>query len=448
MTLASKAKIAFLFFGDIVALYFALFLTIILRYGDYFVWAFREQHFWPFSIIFAIWIGVFYIAGLYDLRRLRNNLDFLKTLAASLATNFAIAIFFFYLVPAFGIAPRRNLFLFLVLFTLLEIFWRRSFNGRVAQEEAPNKVALISNGGSDLIDKILSEDPRWLPQLGYEITTRLPEEDILSRPEKIKKLAEAGGINFIVIPRRLKNNDKLTRVLYELLGAGVEIRDLPSFYEAVARKVPLSEVEESWFLENLIGQQKFYDPLKRGWEFLSALLLFLVLLPLNLLIAAVIKLTSRGPVIYKQVRVGQQHKNFMLYKFRSMPVDAEKDGAAWARPDDARPTPFGKFLRKTHLDELPQLWNILKGDLSFVGPRPERPEFVKILKDKIPYYEARLLIKPGVTGWAQIHHRSDMTEKDVTEKLQYDLYYIKNRSPILDLAIILKTVKTLFTTPK
>jgi lipopolysaccharide/colanic/teichoic acid biosynthesis glycosyltransferase len=146
--------------------------------------------------------------------------------------------------------------------------------------------------------------------------------------------------------------------------------------------------------------------------------------------------------------VGEKGKEFMLYKFRTMRMDAEKDGAQWATKNDRRTTPIGGFLRASHLDELPQLWNIIRGDLSFVGPRPERPEFVAKLEARIPYYEARLFIKPGITGWAQIHHRADLTDEDVVEKLQYDIYYLKNRSPILDWAIILKTIKLLFVNPE
>jgi lipopolysaccharide/colanic/teichoic acid biosynthesis glycosyltransferase len=172
-----------------------------------------------------------------------------------------------------------------------------------------------------------------------------------------------------------------------------------------------------------------------------------VLLPFEIIIALLVAITSRGPIIYRQVRVGEKGKQFMLYKFRTMRVDAEKNGAQWASKNDARTTPIGGLLRASHLDELPQLWNIIRGDLSFVGPRPERPEFVTTLAARIPYYEARLFIKPGLTGWAQIHHRADLTDDDVVEKLQYDIYYLKNRSPILDWTIVLKTIKAIFVNP-
>jgi len=231
------------------------------------------------------------------------------------------------------------------------------------------------------------------------------------------------------------------------------VMDLPNFYELVMRKVPLDDLEETWFLENIESAAQFYDPLKRAIEFVVALAGGIVLLPIELLIALGVALSSRGPIIYRQTRVGKNGREFVLYKFRSMMVlaadgSAETGGAAWATKGDVRTTPIGKFLRASHLDELPQLMNVLRGDISFVGPRPERPEFVAKLEKQIPYYETRLLVKPGVSGWAQLNHRADLDLADVKQKLQYDIYYLKNRSLILDLAIIVKTIKTFFVNPQ
>jgi lipopolysaccharide/colanic/teichoic acid biosynthesis glycosyltransferase len=224
--------------------------------------------------------------------------------------------------------------------------------------------------------------------------------------------------------------------------------DLDRFYETVMRKVPLAEIEETWFLENIEGVARFYDPFKKAIEFLASIAIFMILLPIEILVALLVRSTSRGPVIYRQIRVGQGEREFTLYKFRTMRRDAERTGAQWAAQNDSRATPVGKLLRATHLDELPQLWNIIRGDISFVGPRPERPEFVAKLKAQVPFYEMRLFVKPGVTGWAQIHYRADLTLEDVEQKLQYDIYYLKNRSLFLDLTIILKTLKSIFVTPR
>jgi exopolysaccharide biosynthesis polyprenyl glycosylphosphotransferase len=445
MNLTNKFKVFLLFVGDALALYATLFVVLLLRYGGAFYDQFVDKHLLPFTIIFTLWLIIFYVAGLYDLRHLRNNLDFLKNLGLTLFISAAFAVFFFYLIPAFGITPKTNLFLFVVIFAAIEIFWRRTFNKFAASDEAPNKVLLIGNTATATeINEVIKSNP----QLGYEIKARFGEERASSSPRALEKLVDENKVNLVVIPRHLKRNSRLAAELYELLTLGTEIHDLTNFYEFVMRKVPLADLEETWFLENLTNRKIFYDQLKRALEFLAAFLLFIVLSPIEALIAVVIKITSPGPIIYRQIRVGENGRNFVLYKFRTMPADAEKDGVRWAAPGDKRATTFGRFLRYTHLDELPQLVNIMKGDLSFVGPRPERPEFVKTLKERIPYYETRLLVKPGVTGWAQINYRKDSTIEDVKEKIQYDIYYIKNRSLVLDLAIILKTLKSLFVMPK
>jgi len=446
MNLANRLKVLLLVLGDLVVLYLTLFLTLILRYRDNFYSQFINWHFLPFSIIFAIWLVIFYIAGLYDIRRLRNNLEFIKTLLLATFINALVAILFFYLIPAFGITPKTNLLIFIAIFAVIGTIWRRFFNQWLSGgSDVPNKILLLGNSNAT---EEIKEIVKTNPQLGYEIKASFKENPPNLTEINLTELITANGVNLIIMPRHLKRNEKLTNALYNLLTRGVTIRDSVNFYEAIARRVPLAELEESWFLENLLEHQKFYDPLKHAWEFLAALIVGIILLPLEILIAIIVKLSSRGPAIYKQVRTGQHGREFILYKFRTMKVDAEKDGIKWAKPGDKRATAFGRFLRHTHLDELPQLWNIIKGDLSFVGPRPERPELVRTLKEKVPYYEIRLLVKPGVTGWAQINHRADATTEDVVQKLQYDIYYIKNRSPLIDLTIILKTIKTIFITPK
>jgi len=446
MNFGNKTKVFLFFVADVAALYAGLFITLLIRYGAGFYGQFLETHVIPFTVVFVLWIIVFYIAGLYDLRRLRNNLDFVKTLFLCLGVNAALSIALFYLIPAFGIAPKTNLLLFIVVFAVIEVFWRRLLNRAMTFGGAPNAALVIGDDAMAAeIKKTIAENP----QLGYALTAEMDEKAAYASPEAVKAIARQEGVNLIIIPNKLKHEPALVAALYELFAAGIVVTDLVSFYELIMRKVPLSGVQETWFLENIAQKVSFYDPLKRASEFVGALALGIILLPFELVIAILVAITSRGPVIYKQVRVGEKGKNFTLYKFRTMRVDAEKDGAQWAAGrNDTRTTAIGGMLRASHLDELPQLWNIVRGDLSFVGPRPERPEFVAKLADRIPYYEVRLFIKPGVTGWAQINHRADLTDADVAEKLQYDIYYLKNRSPILDWAIILKTIKTMFVTPQ
>lgn len=443
--MSNKIKTFLLLLGDLAVLYVALLVALAIRYQGAFYNEFVDAHLVPFTIVFVPWLLIFYIAGLYDLRRLRNNLEFVKMLAASIFVSAFVAVLLFYLVPIFGIAPKTNLFIFFAVFTVLEIIWRQVFNGAASGGEAPNKVLLVGNGVAEEIEKAVKENA----QLGYEVKARMDEDFAYRAPEALGEMVMASGVNLVVVPSRLKYEGRFAAALYKLFGKGISITDLAAFYETIMRKVPLADVGEAWFLENIEGTARFYDPLKRAAEFLFALVLAVLLLPVEILIALIVKLTSPGSAIYRQVRVGKHDREFMLYKFRTMRNDAEKHGAQWAAgASDPRVTPFGKFLRATHLDELPQLANIIRGDISFVGPRPERPEFVAKLKQQVSFYEVRLLVTPGVTGWAQINHRADLGLEDVREKLQYDIYYLKNRSLVLDLAIILRTVKSVFVNPK
>ncbi len=447
MNRGSKLKVFLLFAGDAVLLYAALLATLFIRYDGAFWRQFVDIHAAPFTIVFIPWLLVFYIAGLYDLRRLRNNLDFLKTLSLALVANALIASLLFYLVPSFGIAPKTNLFIFLVLFAVIEALWRRFFNRMTASGEAPNRLLLVGDGGAAAeIEDTLTANV----QLGYAVVARLAEDEAARDPKRLAALVAETRANLIAVPAALKRRRALAPALYALFGRGISVTDVETLYETVMRKVPLDEVEETWFLENIEGAARFYDQFKRGIEFAAALAIGVALLPIELAIALLVAVTSRGPAIYRQTRVGAHGRRFTLYKFRTMRTDAEAGtGARWADgAHDPRITAFGRFLRTSHLDELPQLWNIVRGDLSFVGPRPERPEFVEKLRAEVPFYEVRLLALPGVTGWAQINHRADRTTDDVREKLRYDIYYLKHRSPILDLAIVLRTLKSLFVNPE
>ncbi len=430
-----------LIIGDLLVLYFALFLALIIRYGSEFG-KFAEQHLTPFSIIFIIWLIVFYVAGLYDPKRLRNNIEFLKTLLLAIAVNAILAMLFFYLVPYFGITPKTNLFVFLAIFTILEIIWRRSFNRFTLSLQTKTKIALVGSGkAADEISEFIKENP----QLGYKLAIRLKSE-ISSFPFKTtddwKKIVEENGVNLIVIPQNLKNEPHAAKIFYGLMALNVEIVDITSFYESIFKKIPLDEVGEEWFLDEIIGKERIYGGVKRIIETVLALVLFIVLLPVEIIVAVLVKLSSTGPAIYKQVRVGLNRKEFVIYKFRTMKVNEKH---SWPGEDDKRITLVGKFLRRTHLDELPQLLNIIKGDISFVGPRPDFVDFYKDLERKIPHYSVRTLVRPGVTGWAQTNYPITASLEQTRERLAYDLYYIKNHSAAMDIAIIAKTIKVLFT---
>jgi exopolysaccharide biosynthesis polyprenyl glycosylphosphotransferase len=441
---SSRLRLIILFFGDLAIFYGSLAAVLFIRYRT----GLEEQfasHFLPFTIILLFWIFVFYISGLYDPRRLRNGIEFLQVLLASIVVNAIIAFGFFYLVPLFGITPKTNLFAFVGMFILFETLWRRYFNRIMTALRPASRVALIGGGqAAREMQEFLDQNP----QLGYKVAIRIEDANVPDKLAPWRDLVRLHALNFIVIPRALKKNQGLNRILFELLDMRVKAVEFPDFFETVFRRVPLREIDEEWFLEHITQQSLIYNDVKRIAELGVALLLSIILLPFQILIALGVIATSRGPAIYKQIRVGKYGHHFTLYKFRTMRVDAEQHGPQWASANDKRTTLIGRVLRASHLDELPQLLNILKGELSFVGPRPERPEFVEKLKEVIPYYDVRTFLKPGVTGWAQIHHRADQSIADVERKLEYDIYYLKRRSVLLDIVIILRTVKSFFVNPR
>lgn len=397
-----------------------------------------DIHILPFGFIFIIWILVFYIANLYELGFSKNNLEFFSTFLYSVAANSAISIAFFYLIPFLGITPKTNLLIFVVLITILGSLWRYGFNKLIAQSGYKNNTLIIgaSPQSQDLYDFLLAN-----PQLGYGALGIIDVEDS-TVPNILENLIKQKRVSTLVLDPSVYRIPQIIDVFYRLLGLKINFYNLSDFYERVTGKVPLGAIDQTWFLGNLSeGSKRGYETGKRIFDFIFSLTLGVISLALYPFIILAIKADSAGPVFYKQSRRGRAGKNFTMLKFRTMIKDAEGlNGAVWAQQNDQRATRVGKFLRKTRLDELPQLWNILHGEMSFVGPRAERPEFHKELEEKVPFYDERYLIKPGLSGWAQIKFRYGASIKDAAEKLQYDLYYIKNRSFLLDLGIVLKTI--------
>lgn len=437
-----KLKKTILVLGDILALWVSLWLTLNLRYRDSFDDRIWDEHFAPFVVIYALWLIVFYIGGLYDLTIARNTLRFYTGLLRTLVTAGLLSAALFYLIPFFGIAPKTNLVIDLVIFAVLFSLWRNFFNFWIKSARLFNRVLIIGKNreSEELVERLKAN-----PQLGYKIQKFVDLEKI-SLVFDLTETIVKEKIDTVVVTVDLRKNPDLIKNLYNCLPLQFTLVELPTFYERVTGKIPVSMIGEVWFLENLMHKQKdLYEAFKKAVDVLVSLTAFLITLPFYPLIALAIKINSKGPIFYKQKRVGQSGQIFTIYKFRSMVKNAEKNGAQWAQENDPRITAVGKFLRLTRLDEIPQLLNVVKGEMSIVGPRPERPEFAfdNNTLAKLPFYQIRHLIKPGLTGWAQIKFHYASSEKDTLEKLQYDLYYIKNRSLVLDLAIMLRTAKIL-----
>lgn len=431
MNPALRLKQILLVVGDVATLYVALFVTLFIRYGVTWEGAETQSHFQPFSILFAVWILVFYINGLYEIGRMKNTATFLKNLGAATFVAATISVAFFYFITIYGITPKTNLFIFLLLAFVFMYLWRTFYNNALGQHLPVTAAAFFRHSP---ITKEITQALAENPQLGYRVTEDINTADLIIVPPR----AEAGAH---------------TTTLYRYALAGVEVTDTTTFYELVFGKLPIAELEEAWFLKSLANRHTLYDFFRTPVEMLMALVILAIASPVMALIAILIKLTSRGPVIFKQVRTGEFGHEFTLYKFRSMIANAADGsaeagiGAVWKTENDPRFTRVGRIIERTHLDELPQLINILTGDASFVGPRPERPAFVEELKAKIPYYELRHLVRPGITGSAQLQYKYGASVEDAYQKLQYDLYYLKNRSLLLDLSIILKTFKLFFVRP-
>ena len=379
---------------------------------------------------------VFYITNLYDTAWLRNNIQFYSNLFRATILASAVSVAFFYLIPIFQITPKTNLAIFIAVFFGITTA-SRTLSNRASARGSKKPLLIVGVNPQTLeLAKFVEENP----QLGYELkyVLDLAKEGIRSIDQIIKQ----EKINTVVIAPETYQVTEVIDIFYRSLENRVTFRNLSSFYEQLTGRVPLGAINQIWFLENLSeGSQKTYEEMKRFFDIIFAVIFGIIVLPFVPLIALAIRTTSRGSIFYRQKRFGQNGKIFEIIKFRTMRSDAEKEtGAVWAQEKDPRTTGLGRMLRKMRIDELPQLWNILKGEMSFVGPRAERPEFHDKLKSQIPFYEERYIIKPGLSGWAQINYRYGSSINDTAEKLQYDLYYIKNRSLILDLGIILKTI--------
>lgn len=445
-------KRLFLFLGDVLILYLSLYLTLFFRYGL----DFSSQisiHLIPFSLLFIFWIIVFYIAGLYELNLSKNLPDFYSSLFNSIAISTALSVIFFYLIDIkiVQIAPRRNLLIYLVVFTGLISLWRYLYN-RLLEKTFKNNTIIVG------FDQISFEFAKFLirnPQYGYNLKyafdiseqAAFSFRDIdfrqLRGTKDMERILNDEHINTIILNPEAYRLPNIIDFFYKASKKGIQFVNLATAYERILKKVPLEAISQLWFLEKVSrAEKRFYEFVKRLIDLVLSLIGLVALIVIFPFTGPAIKLTSPGPLFYRQKRVGKGGKIFEVVKFRTMVDGAEKNGAVWAQKDDHRVFEVGRFLRKTRLDELPQVLNILKGEMSVVGPRAERPEFVEKLKKDIPFYEERLLVRPGLSGWAQINYGKDLDSNDTKEKLQYDLYYIKNRSFTIDLAVILKTIKT------
>lgn len=447
----SLVKKILILFGDFVLFYVALTLTLFVRYntplasilpggeGDFKMSLY--VHLIPFLPLLFVWVIIFYLFDLYNQKTFRTRQVQFKSLVAASGVSFLSSIIIFYLFQSFFVlTPKTNLILFAFIFSLSDYIFRLGI-GRILKTKEWQTRTFYIGDSKRILETIdyLNENP----QVGFSLSGSIKNVSDAEESELLHELKNK-KIDLVIIDEEILENKKnvFLGILYELADQSISISNSSDFYEDIFQKVPLSELKDDWFVEHMGQSRRFYEAGKEMSDFLLVILLSAVLLPLSIIIAIITKLTSKGPAIYKQSRVGKNNKPFTLYKFRSMINDAR--GTLWTEANDVRLTKFGIFLRFTHLDEIPQLFNILKGDISFLGPRPERVELAEKYSS-LPYYRIRHIVKPGLTGWAQINFRPSASLEEAYEKLCYDIFYIKKRSLWLDFIIVLKTIKYLFT---
>lgn len=449
--------------GDLVVMCGALWLGLWLRReaiiavfhkaGLPFAW---KAHWW--LVLSVLWVTVALTLGGYDLRRAAQALR-----SAVSMGGVALAVSAIYFVIPWISAPlvysRLAWFIFATTGTVGVAAWRLVYAVMLHQPAFCRRILVVGAGRAG---KELAHSIRMLGATAMVDIAGLVDDNpalwgkeianyhVVGPAHQLERLAEELGANEIVvaITHVDRMRPELVQELVRCWSRGMKVVPMALFYEEVFGALPVEHVGHNLFAlaqqEGLMSQ-RLWRAIRRLVDVVVAAAVLVVAVPLLPLVALAIWADSRGPIFYRQRRVGYRGEEFTLVKLRTMVPDAERGGAVWAREDDPRITQVGQWLRRTRLDEVPQMWNVLKGEMSLIGPRPERPEFVRELEATLPYYAIRHSVKPGLTGWAQVCYRYGSSLEDALVKLKYDLYYIKHQGPILDTAILLKTLRVMVT---
>ena len=371
----------------------------------------------------------YYIANVYNIAANRYRLRDMATVIIINSILMSVTVF----------ARMFSLYEGIVLFgtvSMFQIVFRYIVNMSIVERQ---RILFVGENDytDDLLESIKNDDQ-------YKLIGLLKDEEGMALKNTILKICEVRKTDIIVdFTDELLLDAKLVDRLLEYKLNGLQYYNYLEFYETYENKLPISHLSPKWFLEDS-GFEIYYNNFnlkaKRLLDLFFAIFIGICVLPIMILAAIIVKLESKGPIFFIQERIGEGNRKFNIVKFRSMTTDAEKDGPKWASKNDSRITGWGKIMRATRIDELPQLWNVLKGEMSFVGPRPEREYFIQQLEKEIPYYNLRHTVKPGLTGWAQVMYPYGSSVEDAYRKLQYDLYYIKHHDILFDIKVLLKTV--------
>lgn len=403
----------------------------------------------PTTFSVAAYIFFFYIFELYSSGITSSWRESLFRIVWSFALGFISTGFIFYILGHWQYP--QDVFLVQVLLGIIFISaWRWIYCKYLRKPMHEEGTIIVGAGraGHSVLTLLQEKTNPFKVQGFIDNDPQKQNQHINSIPvlgdlSQLRKQARELGTEHVILAITHDRTDELMHSLLEIRLAGIRVHEMTSIFEQLARRIPARHIQERWILFESgfdIISHSSVQHTKRILDIISAALTLAITSPLILIAAIAIKIDSSGPVIFRQTRVGLNNEKFILYKFRSMCTNAEKNGAVWARENDPRVTRAGKWLRLLRIDELPQLINVLRGDMSMIGPRPERPEFVDDLEKQLPYYYIRHLVRPGITGWAQVNYPYGATVEDALCKLEYDLYYVKNMSFFLEAKIVLRTI--------
>jgi exopolysaccharide biosynthesis polyprenyl glycosylphosphotransferase len=396
------------------------------------------------------------LVELYDIHRAGDWGDTVRgvAIATLIGLGFYLLLFFYFTDPPNSLLPRRGVAGFFVAAPILTLIWRFLYIRIFTAPAFMRRVLLVGAGkaGETLLQVI---DDIWPPPFylvgiidddPQKIGAQIQNHVILGGSDKLIEIVEQENVSDVIVAITGEMQGSTFQILLDTQEGGIEISRMPSVYEELLGRVPIRLLETDWILRSFVDQTRaseFYELGKRMVDIIGGLIGVVIMLLLLPFISLGILLDSGRPVFYSQTRAGRGAQSYRILKFRTMRQDAEPDGVPqWAVEDDERATRFGKILRRTHIDELPQFINVLRGEMSLVGPRAERPELVEMFQEHVPFYRARLLVKPGITGWAQVNFGYASTIDETVVKLEFDLYYIKHRNLMMDLVILLRTPST------
>ncbi|MGD8895471.1 MAG: TIGR03013 family PEP-CTERM/XrtA system glycosyltransferase [Acidobacteriota bacterium] len=426
------------------------FLAVALRFG---------QEFWSYELLVpkallcvAVLQLSLYYGELYELRA-RRRMELFLRLGQCLAIAAVALTVIFFAVPALEVG--RGIFgIFMALVAATLLVWRLLLDWTWGAADLGERALVLGTGVSarNIARAMLKQSPVGFRVLGFltehprEVGRKLVNPSVVGTLDDLPRLSRELDTTLIVVAQEDRRKRLPVEALLRCRLAGIRVVEAATLFESLSGQIPLRDLRPSWLIfSGGFHQPRFLRSVKRVGEAGFAALALVLAAPVMGLVALAVKLSGPGPVLYRQTRVGEGGRDFPLLKYRTMRQDAEAaSGPVWAAAEnDPRITRVGKLLRKTRLDELPQLWNVLRGDMSFVGPRPERPHFVEKLRKVIPYYDERHTVRPGITGWAQVKFSYGSTLEDAEGKLEYDLFYVKHMSLLFDVAIVLETAKVM-----